>query len=56
MRSSGGRVAIKALSGALVVAGTRKLARTHPKLSRGLKIALIVAYGAATVHNMRKAR
>src|SRR3990167_4419556 len=56
LRSTGSRAAIKAASGALVIVGTRKLAETHPKAAKALKVGLIVLYSGATANNLRRAR
>ena len=56
LRSTGSRAALKAASGALVIVGTRKLAKTNPKAARFLKMGLIVLYSGATANNLRRAR
>ena len=56
LRSTGSRAAFKAASGAVVIVGTRKLAKTNPKAARFLKVGLIVLYSGATANNLRRAR
>ena len=56
LQSQSRRIGAKALGGVAIIAATRHLAPKHPRLAKGIKIALIVVYSGATVHNMRKAR
>jgi hypothetical protein len=56
LRGTGTRVLLKTAGTALVIAGTRRVERSKPRLAKGLRIGLIVLYSGAAVHNMRISR